>query len=499
MGLQIVKLIDAINLSISGTFAHQGEYNGATDYAVGDAVEYNGSTYIMYSDAAAGTLPTNTTYWHLMVEKGDTGATGSTGSPGAAGDPGLTWRGDYDNATAYAVNDGVAYLGQSYICTATSTGNLPTDTDFWNILASKGVDGVGFYSGAEDTVTVAADDLVAIKDTTDGTAKYVTAQGIADLSTSGLANIVEDTTPQLGGNLDVNGQDIVTTSNGDIDLAPNGTGKVNTSGHLYVNSSKGVYSTYYRANSAQSNTLQIEATGGTTGGSVLINSGSGTTGNGGDIKLSPQASTSGGSNGKVVIVNPTNNYEASFITSSLSANRAYTLPNQAGTIALTSDIPGSGIANLVEDVTPQLGGALDLNGNNITTGATTITPTEMSYIDGVTSAIQGQLDGKQATLTGLTSSVAELNILDGVTATASELNALDGITATTTELNYTDGVTSAIQTQLDAKAPLTGTIGYVNHGSTAGTSRPSGYGVIFWYGSVEPTNATDGDVWVDVS
>jgi hypothetical protein len=45
--------------------------------------------------------------------------------------------------------------------------------------------------------------------------------------------------------------------------------------------------------------------------------------------------------------------------------------------------------------------------------------------------------------------------LSDVTATAAELNVLDGITATATELNYTDGVTSGIQTQLDAKAPLT--------------------------------------------
>lgn len=68
--------------------------------------------------------------------------------------------------------------------------------------------------------------------------------------------------------------------------------------------------------------------------------------------------------------------------------------------------------------------------------------------------LQTALDAKQATLTGLTSTVAELNILDGVTSTAAELNALDGITSTVTELNYTDGVTSAIQTQLDGKQPL---------------------------------------------
>ena len=56
--------------------------------------------------------------------------------------------------------------------------------------------------------------------------------------------------------------------------------------------------------------------------------------------------------------------------------------------------------------------------------------------------------------TAITATGAELNILDGVTATATELNILDGVTATTAELNYVDGVTSAIQTQLDAKAPL---------------------------------------------
>tara|TARA_B100000674_G_scaffold297600_1_gene246778 strand:- start:54 stop:662 length:609 start_codon:yes stop_codon:yes gene_type:complete len=39
-------------------------------------------------------------------------------------------------------------------------------------------------------------------------------------------DIVNDTSPQLGGNLDVNGQDIVSTSNGDIDLDPNGSGNV---------------------------------------------------------------------------------------------------------------------------------------------------------------------------------------------------------------------------------------------------------------------------------
>ena len=42
----------------------------------------------------------------------------------------------------------------------------------------------------------------------------------------GLSDIVSDTSPQLGGNLDVNGNSIVSTSNGNIEITPNGSGKV---------------------------------------------------------------------------------------------------------------------------------------------------------------------------------------------------------------------------------------------------------------------------------
>jgi hypothetical protein len=64
-----------------------------------------------------------------------------------------------------------------------------------------------------------------------GTSGYVlTTDGSGVLTwtakTVDTTNLVDDTTPQLGGALDVNGQDIVSVSNGDIDIKPNGTGKV---------------------------------------------------------------------------------------------------------------------------------------------------------------------------------------------------------------------------------------------------------------------------------
>ena len=93
---------------------------------------------------------------------------------------------------------------------------------------------------------------------------------------------------------------------------------------------------------------------------------------------------------------------------------------------------------------------------NILDGVTS-TAVELNILDGVTStaAELNILDGVTATtaelniLDGVTATATELNILDGVTATATELNILDGVTATTTEINYVDGVTSNIQTQID--------------------------------------------------
>jgi hypothetical protein len=58
-------------------------------------------------------------------------------------------------------------------------------------------------------------------------ANFVTESGAtARTSLGAIAEISEDSTPQLGGPLDTNGQDIITVSNADLDLAPNGTGLV---------------------------------------------------------------------------------------------------------------------------------------------------------------------------------------------------------------------------------------------------------------------------------
>jgi hypothetical protein len=98
--------------------------------------------------------------------------------------------------------------------------------------------------------------------------------------------------------------------------------------------------------------------------------------------------------------------------------------------------------NLTASDTLNAAGTFQIDGVAITS-----TAAELNILDGVT-ATATELN----TLDGITASTAELNILDGVTATTAELNILDGVTATTAELNFVDGVTSNIQTQLNTKA-----------------------------------------------
>ena len=86
-----------------------------------------------------------------------------------------------------------------------------------------------FKFDADQTVGASQDNMVLTYDNSTGKISLEAASG----GGSGISNVVEDTSPQLGGALDVNGQDItgssisiVTTSDGNISLAPNGNGKI---------------------------------------------------------------------------------------------------------------------------------------------------------------------------------------------------------------------------------------------------------------------------------
>src|SRR6056300_1073980 len=81
-----------------------------------------------------------------------------------------------------------------------------------------------------------------------------------------------------------------------------------------------------------------------------------------------------------------------------------------------------------------------------------VTATEVGYLDGVSSAIQTQLNAKQATITGAATTIddADLTASRALVSDGSGKVAVSAVTAT--EIGYLDGVSSAIQTQLDAKS-----------------------------------------------
>ena len=76
----------------------------------------------------------------------------------------------------------------------------------------------------------AANDFVLVYDNSATALRKATVSAITSAG-SGINAVVDDTSPQLGGDLDVNGNDIVSTSNANIDILPNGTGVVNLDGN----------------------------------------------------------------------------------------------------------------------------------------------------------------------------------------------------------------------------------------------------------------------------
>jgi hypothetical protein len=114
--------------------------------------------------------------------------------------------------------------------TGTITGNqivtIPLDIENFYILknATTGSFTVEFKyvtgSGSSFTFATTNKKTAIVQ----ATANDGTNPDIIEVQTGG--DVVDDTSPQLGGNLDVNGFDIISTSNANIDIVPNGTGDV---------------------------------------------------------------------------------------------------------------------------------------------------------------------------------------------------------------------------------------------------------------------------------
>lgn len=112
--------------------------------------------------------------------------------------------------------------------------------------------------------------------------------------------------------------------------------------------------------------------------------------------------------------------------------------------------------------------------NKKITTSSSISTTELDYLDGVTSNIQTQLNGKSASthVHGNISNTGTLATANAVVVTDGSKNILASTTITTTELGYLNNVSSNIQTQLNSKAPTS----HASANTDYGVSTAANYG-----------------------
>ena len=130
---------------------------------------------------------------------------------------------DSDNGT-----NKVTLIGPA--STADVTLTLPAET---GTVISTGTTANTLITGQTSITSgdiVSGSDELLISDASATAFKRVTVDNLIS-SAGGLTSVAADSTPQLGGDLDVNGNDIVSVSNGNINILPNGSGVVNVDGN----------------------------------------------------------------------------------------------------------------------------------------------------------------------------------------------------------------------------------------------------------------------------
>ena len=178
----------------------------------------------------------------------------------------------------------------------------------------------------------------------------------------GIGDVVDDTSPQLGGNLDVNGNEIVSTSNADIGITPNGSGKVvigsTTSQHdglsklTIKGSDAGMLIEKHDDGSSGGPTLALYRYSASVADSDLIGQinfrGEGSTGNPSTyigLRTEIEDTTEGTKDGKLIVRGLKNNTQTEFLSfgsTGVKINDSYTFPTSDGSNGQVLQTNGSG-------------------------------------------------------------------------------------------------------------------------------------------------------------
>ena len=223
-------------------------------------------------------------------------------------------------------------------------------------------------------------------------------------SAGGLTEVLADTSPQLGGNLDTNSHNIL------IDDA-HFIADENGNEQIIFQTTASAVNQFDITNAATGNAPELSATGGDTNIS---------------LKITPKGS------GQVVLDGNVG-VESGVIDLKNSGSQSY--------IRFYCESSNAHYAQLQAPAHSAFSG-----NTTLTLPATTDTLVGRATTDTLTN--KTLTSPKINEDVAVTATATEINILDGVTSTTAELNILDGVTATTTELNIMDGDTSASSTTL---------------------------------------------------
>jgi len=222
----------------SSALTAAGDYEGLV-LKVGDAGNTLTAGTVYHFDATQ-------TDWVAADNTAEGTAKGVLGiALGASGTTdGVLIQGVYYYADAAGVTGDVLFLGTSGAMTATA----PTsDGEILRVMGQNIDNNIVMFQPSQDFIelgaaaaTTSIDDLSDVDTTTvaptDGQALVwdnAAQQWEPGTVSGGSFDLVNDTTPQLGGDLDVNGNSIVSTTNGNIAITPDGTGAVVLDGLSY--------------------------------------------------------------------------------------------------------------------------------------------------------------------------------------------------------------------------------------------------------------------------
>ena len=216
----------------STALSSAGDYEGLV-LKVGDAGNTLTAGNVYYFNATQ-------TDWVAASNAAEATAKGvlgiALGTSGTA--DGVLIQGVYYYADAAGVTGDVLFLGTGGAMTATAP---TTDGEILRVLGQNIDNNIVMFQPSQDFIELGAaagttglNDLsdVTITGTPTANQVLVYSTGTSSFENVDLA-IVNDTTPQLGGNLDINGNSIVSTSNGNIAITPDGTGAVVLDGLSY--------------------------------------------------------------------------------------------------------------------------------------------------------------------------------------------------------------------------------------------------------------------------